>query len=178
LPADSQPQWGRGGGMARRPGRCGVPCQGRQILCLVCCSRHRTIADIAASSSGCSIWAFFSHWLRLRDLGRLAGPPTGKLRRAGQLRHALTCWPACWWSPRHGSSVIGRRLGRHPLSPISPEDAIAGSPSVGGLELCWSVASGVLLAGPGAGRSAGPARRSGLGVRLGWVSDRNDDEAG
>jgi len=109
-----------------------------------------TIADIAASIFGLFYLGFLpSHWIRLRDLSdpqlapRLAehfpGLPSGMaLTLIGCLLVVAT---------DIGAYFIGRRLGRHPLSPISPGKTVEGA--LGG------VACAVLVGGVG-------------GVALGW----------
>ena len=109
-----------------------------------------TIADIAASIFGLFYLGFLpSHWIRLRDLTdphlapRLAehwpGLPSGMaLTLLGCLLVVAT---------DIGADVIGRRLGRHPLSPISPGKTVEGA--LGG------VACAVLVGGLG-------------GVAVGW----------
>jgi len=107
-----------------------------------------TIADIAASIFGLFYLGFLpSHWIKLRDLLDPALAPG----------LAGFSWP---WSPGMaltllgcllivatdiGSYVIGRRLGRHPLSPISPGKTIEGA--LGGVICALLVGSlgGVLL---------------------------------
>ncbi len=107
-----------------------------------------TIADIAASIFGLFYLGFLpSHWIKLRDLLDPALAPG--LAGFG--------WP---WSPGMaltllgcllivatdiGSYVIGRRLGRHPLSPISPGKTIEGA--LGGVVCALLVGAlgGVLL---------------------------------
>ena len=103
-----------------------------------------TIADIAASIFGLFYLGFLpSHWIRLRDLTdpqlapRLAehwpAIPSGMaLTRIGCLLVVAT---------DIGAYVIGRRLGRHPLSPISPGKTVEGA--LGG------VACAVLVGGLG-----------------------------
>jgi phosphatidate cytidylyltransferase len=85
-----------------------------------------TIADIAASIFGLFYLGFLpSHWIRLREL------PDG-------LGLALTL-TACFMvvATDIGSYVIGRRLGRRPLSPISPGKTVEGA--IGGLVCAMGV---------------------------------------
>jgi phosphatidate cytidylyltransferase len=84
-----------------------------------------TIADIAASIFGLFYLGFLpSHWLKLRAL------PDGGL--------ALTLL-ACFLivATDIGSYVIGRRLGRRPLSPISPGKTVEGA--LGGVACAMAV---------------------------------------
>lgn len=84
-----------------------------------------TIADIAASVFGLFYLGFLpSHWIKLRDL------PEGGL--------ALTLL-ACFLivATDIGSYVIGRRLGRRPLSPISPGKTVEGA--LGGVACAMAV---------------------------------------
>lgn len=86
-----------------------------------------TIADIAASIFGLFYLGFLpSHWIKLRDL------PDGL---------ALTLL-ACFLivATDIGSYVIGRRLGRRPLSPISPGKTVEGA--LGGVA-CACVVGGL-----------------------------------
>jgi len=100
--------------------------------------RTGTIADIAASIFGLFYLGFLpSHWIKLRGLVDPALAP----QLSG--RFVLFEWPwssglaltllACFLivATDIGSYVIGRRFGRHPLSPISPGKTIEGA--VGGL---------------------------------------------
>jgi phosphatidate cytidylyltransferase len=74
-----------------------------------------TIADIAASIFGLFYLGFLpSYWIRLRDL---EGP--------GLALTLLACFLIV--ATDIGSYVIGRRLGRHPLSPISPGKTVEGA---------------------------------------------------
>jgi len=118
-----------------------------------------TIADIAASVFGLFYLGFLpSHWIKLRALVDPALAPrlTGSISGIG--------WPwtsglaltllACFLivATDIGSYVIGRRLGRHPLSPISPGKTVEGA--LGGL------ACAVLV---------GAAGGLWLGWRWGWL---------
>ncbi|MCP9940864.1 phosphatidate cytidylyltransferase [Cyanobium sp. ATX 6E8] len=74
-----------------------------------------TIADIAASIFGLFYLGFLpSYWIRLREL---EGP--------GLALTLLACFLIV--ATDIGSYVIGRRLGRHPLSPISPGKTVEGA---------------------------------------------------
>jgi phosphatidate cytidylyltransferase len=124
--------------------------------------RTGSIADIAASIFGLFYLGFLpSHWIRLRNLSDTALAPrlTGDLGLAGlpwSSGLALTLL-ACFMivATDIGSYAIGRRLGRHPLSPISPGKTIEGAlggmacavlvGAVGGLWLGWPW--GALLGG-------------------------------
>ena len=89
-----------------------------------------TIADIAASIFGLFYLGFLpSYWIRLRDLAgdalapHLAGQPWPA--SAGLALTLLACFLIV--ATDIGSYVIGRRLGRHPLSPISPGKTVEGA---------------------------------------------------
>jgi len=89
-----------------------------------------TIADIAASIFGLFYLGFLpSYWIRLRDLAgdalapNLAGQPWPA--SAGLALTLLACFLIV--ATDIGSYVIGRRLGRHPLSPISPGKTVEGA---------------------------------------------------
>ncbi|MFM8604649.1 MAG: phosphatidate cytidylyltransferase, partial [Cyanobium sp.] len=114
-----------------------------------------TIADIAASVFGLFYLGFLpSHWIKLRGLNDPALiPHLGEWGWPGSAGLALTLL-ACFLivATDIGSYVIGRRLGRHPLSPISPGKTVEGA--IGGI-LC------ALLVG-----SAGGVL---LGWRAGWL---------
>jgi len=114
-----------------------------------------TIADVAASVFGLFYLGFLpSHWIKLRDLSDAALVPNlaahGWPGSAGLALTLLACFLIV--ATDIGSYVIGRRLGRHPLSPISPGKTVEGA--VGGL-LCSLVVGclGGLL----------------LGWRMGWL---------
>ena len=84
-----------------------------------------TIADIAASIFGLFYLGFLpSYWIRLRDL---EGP--------GLALTLLACFLIV--ATDIGSYVIGRRLGRHPLSPISPGKTVEGA--LGGVVCAMAV---------------------------------------
>ncbi|MCP9848403.1 phosphatidate cytidylyltransferase [Cyanobium sp. Morenito 9A2] len=113
-----------------------------------------TIADIAASIFGLFYLGFLpSHWLKLRDLTDGALTP-----------HLIGApWPL---SPGMaftllafllivatdiGSYVIGRRLGRHPLSPISPGKTVEGALGGVGCSVLTGAIGGLLLGWPWGG---------------------------
>lgn len=112
-----------------------------------------TIADIAASIFGLFYLGFLpSHWIKLRDLvdpllaPRLSGemPLIGWPWSSGLALTLLACFLIV--ATDIGSYVIGRRLGRHPLSPISPGKTIEGA--LGGIACSMLVGgSGGLLLG-------------------------------
>ena len=86
-----------------------------------------TIADIAASIFGLFYLGFLpSYWIRLRDL---EGP--------GLALTLLACFLIV--ATDIGSYVIGRRLGRHPLSPISPGKTVEGA--LGGVACSMAVSA-------------------------------------
>jgi phosphatidate cytidylyltransferase len=103
-----------------------------------------TIADIAASIFGLFYLGFLpSHWIKLRDLldpalaPHLEGtlPFSGWPWSSGLALTLLACFLIV--ATDIGSYVIGRRLGRHPLSPISPGKTIEGA--LGGLACAMAV---------------------------------------
>jgi phosphatidate cytidylyltransferase len=111
-----------------------------------------TIADIAASVFGLFYLGFLpSHWIKLRNLV----DPSLAPNLSGTL--PFTDWPwssglaltllACFLivATDIGSYVIGRRLGRHPLSPISPGKTIEGALGGIGCALLVGALGGVLL---------------------------------
>ena len=122
--------------------------------------RSGTIADVAASIFGLFYLGFLpSHWIKLRDLSdpRFAPSLQGSLPLLGwpwSSGLALTLL-ACFLivATDIGSYVIGRRLGRHPLSPISPGKTMEGA--LGGM-FCS------LLVGATGGMA--------LGWPMGWLS--------
>ncbi|MFN9620579.1 MAG: phosphatidate cytidylyltransferase [Synechococcaceae cyanobacterium] len=114
-----------------------------------------TIADVAASVFGLFYLGFLpSHWIKLRNLpdGALVTNLSahGWTGSAGLALTLLACFLIV--ATDIGSYVIGRRLGRHPLSPISPGKTVEGA--VGGV-LC------ALVVGALGGQL--------LGWRLGWL---------
>jgi phosphatidate cytidylyltransferase len=124
-------QWGSGGGMAADLAAAVLPVSGAAICgWLLLQPITGTIADIAASIFGLFYLGFLpSHWLRLRDLSetvlapRLAG--AGWPFSSGMALTLLACLLVV--ATDIGSYVIGRRLGRHPLSPISPGKTVEGA---------------------------------------------------
>jgi len=158
-------------------------CQAAAICAwLLLQARHRHIRRYAALNlPGCSIWRFLPQHGCARDLSDgLLAPRLPELGGAGQAQawHS-PCWPAAWCVATDiGSYVIGRRLGRHPLSPISPGKTIEGA--IGWVPECAGPVgvACVLLGCPWGCGDRRPARRSGLGVRLVGESDRIDDESG
>jgi len=105
-----------------------------------------TIADIAASIFGLFYLGFLpSHWIKLRDLSDAAlAPNLVELPiSSGNALTLLACFLVV--ATDIGSYVIGRRLGRHPLSPISPGKTVEGA--LGGVGCACAVGAlgGVLL---------------------------------
>ena len=114
-----------------------------------------TIADIAASVFGLFYLGYLpSHWIKLRDLQdpglapALAGadlPWTSWPWSSGLALTLLACFLIV--ATDIGSYAIGRRWGRHPLSPISPGKTVEGAlggigcallvGALGGLWLGW-----------------------------------------
>jgi phosphatidate cytidylyltransferase len=154
--------WGAGS-MSADVAAAVLPASGA-VICgwLLLQPRTGSIADIAASIFGLFYLGFLpSHWIRLRNLSDAALAPrlTGDLGLAGlpwSSGLALTLL-ACFLivATDIGSYAIGRRLGRHPLSPISPGKTIEGAlggmacavlvGALGGLWLGWPW--GALLGG-------------------------------
>ena len=107
-----------------------------------------TIADIAASVFGLFYLGFLpSHWIKLRDLVDPALAPglagLGWPWSPGMALTLLACLMIV--ATDIGSYVIGRRLGRHALSPISPGKTVEGA--LGGMVCALLVGGlgGVLL---------------------------------
>ena len=107
-----------------------------------------TIADIAASIFGLFYLGFLpSHWIKLRDLSDGALAPNlhalGMPISSGNALTLLACFLVV--ATDIGSYVIGRRLGCHPLSPISPGKTVEGA--LGGVACACAVGAlgGVLL---------------------------------
>ena len=107
-----------------------------------------TIADIAASIFGLFYLGFLpSHWIKLRDLTDAALAPNlpalGIPISSGNALTLLACFLVV--ATDIGSYVIGRRLGRHPLSQISPGKTVEGA--LGGVACACAVGAlgGVLL---------------------------------
>jgi phosphatidate cytidylyltransferase len=107
-----------------------------------------TIADIAASIFGLFYLGFLpSYWIKLRDLADQALAPNmagwSWPQSAGLGLTLVACFLIV--ATDIGSYVIGRRLGRHPLSPISPGKTVEGA--LGGMACACLVGAlgGVLL---------------------------------
>ncbi|MCP9912986.1 phosphatidate cytidylyltransferase [Cyanobium sp. BA20m-14] len=99
-----------------------------------------TIADIAASIFGLFYLGFLpSYWIRLREL-----------EGTGLALTLLACFLIV--ATDIGSYVIGRRLGRRPLSPISPGKTIEGA-----------------LGGVGCAMAVGALGGSWIGWSWGWL---------
>ncbi len=143
-------QWASGGGaMAADVAAAVLPVSGA-VICgwLLLQPVTGTIADIAASVFGLFYLGFLpSHWLRLRDLdGALLAPRLAEAPwpfTAGMALTLLACLLVV--ATDIGSYVIGRRLGQHPLSPISPGKTVEGA--LGGVACAVLVGTlgGVLL---------------------------------
>ncbi len=128
-----------GAGVAGDVAAAVLPASGA-VICgwLLLQPRTGTIADIAASIFGLFYLGFLpSHWIKLRDLAdpSLAPNLSGSVALVGlpwSSGLALTLL-ACFLivATDIGAYVIGRRLGRHPLSPISPGKTVEGA--LGGL---------------------------------------------
>jgi phosphatidate cytidylyltransferase len=117
--------------------------------------RSGTIADVAASIFGLFYLGFLpSHWIKLRDLSdpllapNLQGqlPGLGWPWSSGLALTLLACFLIV--ATDIGAYVIGRRIGRHPLSPISPGKTMEGA--LGGIlcSLIVGAVGGVVLGWP------------------------------
>jgi phosphatidate cytidylyltransferase len=107
-----------------------------------------TIADIAASIFGLFYLGFLpSHWIKLRELTDPALAPNltglGSPVSAGMALTLLACLLIV--ATDIGSYAIGRRWGRHPLSPISPGKTVEGALGGIGCALLVGASGGVLL---------------------------------
>jgi phosphatidate cytidylyltransferase len=114
--------------------------------------RPGTIADVAASIFGLFYLGFLpSHWIRLREL------PDG----LGLALTLIACFMVV--GTDIGSYVIGRRLGRTPLSAISPGKTVEGA--LGGLACAMAVGviGGVAMAATAGARTT-PALTPALGL--------------
>ena len=153
-------QWANSGGLPALLPDAVLPLSGAAICgWLLLQPKTGSIADIAASIFGLFYLGFLpSHWLRLRNLTDFDIAPV--LQRlsvdnswlsSGLLITLAACLMVV--ASDIGSYMIGRRIGRSPLSPISPSKTIEGA--IGG-SLC-SVLVGALMA-------------SLMGWTLGWLS--------
>ncbi|MGB1621690.1 MAG: phosphatidate cytidylyltransferase [Synechococcus sp.] len=151
-------QWGVQGGLPEVLSAAVLPLAGASICgWLLLQPLTGSIADIAASIFGLFYLGFLpSHWLQLRNLD------------APQLAPSLASLPAEWsWitsglaltlsgclmivASDIGSWAVGRRIGRRPLSPISPGKTLEGA--IGGVIASMVVGwiSALLLGWPGVG---------------------------
>ena len=142
-------QWANSGGLPALLPDAVLPLSGAAICgWLLLQPKTGSIADIAASIFGLFYLGFLpSHWLRLRNLTDFDVAPI--LQRlsidnswlsSGLLITLAACLMVV--ASDIGSYMIGRQIGRHPLSPISPSKTIEGA--IGGA-LC-SVIIGALMA--------------------------------
>ena len=139
-------QWANSGGLPALLPHAVLPLSGAAICgWLLLQPVTGSIADIAASIFGLFYLGFLpSHWLRLRNLTDFDVAPVLQrlsLDNSWLSSGLLITLAACLMvvASDIGSYMIGRRFGRHPLSPISPSKTIEGA--VGGA-LCsvgWSV---------------------------------------
>jgi phosphatidate cytidylyltransferase len=145
-------QWASGGGTAAALAAAVLPLSGAAICAwLLLQPVTGTIADIAASIFGLFYLGFLpSHWLRLRDLTASSlAPHLGEASwpfSPGMVLTLLACLLVV--ATDIGSYVIGRRLGRHPLSPISPGKTVEGALGGLGCSLLVGGLGGVLLGWP------------------------------
>ena len=110
--------------------------------------RTGTIADIAASILALFYLGFLpSHWIKLRDLTDPALAPNlagwSWPWSSGMALTFLACFLIV--ATDIGAYVIGRRLGRHPLSPISPGKTVEGALGGAGCALLVGALGGALL---------------------------------
>ncbi len=153
-------QWANSGGLPALLPDAVLPLSGAAICgWLLLQPVTGSIADIAASIFGLFYLGFLpSHWLRLRNL---MSPDVAPIVQHFSVDNAwfssglLITLAACLMvvASDIGSYIIGRSMGRHPLSPISPAKTIEGA--IGGA-LC-SVLVGSLMA-------------SLIGWTMGWLS--------
>ena len=153
-------QWANSGGLPALLSDAVLPLSGAAICgWLLLQPITGSIADIAASIFGLFYLGFLpSHWLKLRNLTDFDLAPILQrlsLDNSWLSSGLLITLAACLMvvASDIGSYMIGRRFGRHPLSPISPSKTIEGA--IGGA-LC-SVAVGALMA-------------SLMGWTFGWLS--------
>ena len=142
-------QWANSGGLPALLPDAVLPLSGAAICgWLLLQPVTGSIADIAASIFGLFYLGFLpSHWLRLRNLTDFDVAPVLQrlsLDNSWLSSGLLITLAACLMvvASDIGSYMIGRRFGRHPLSPISPSKTIEGA--IGGA-LC-SVLVGALMA--------------------------------
>jgi len=151
-------QWADAGGLPALLPAAVLPLSGAAICgWLLLQPKTGSIADIAASIFGLFYLGFLpSHWLRLRNLTNVdITPILHNVQQNWLTSGFLITLAACLMvvASDIGSYLIGRKFGRHPLSPISPSKTIEGA--VGGA-LC-----SVIL---------GSSMASFMGWSLGWLS--------
>nr|YP_002049414.1 Phosphatidate cytidylyltransferase:Putative integral membrane protein [Paulinella chromatophora]ACB43204.1 Phosphatidate cytidylyltransferase:Putative integral membrane protein [Paulinella chromatophora] len=129
--------WGSGGGLPANLAAAIVPVSSA-IICgwLLMQPVNSTIADIAASIFGLFYLGFLpSHWLLLRELGASAIDLTPALEKSplpitpGMALTLMACLIIV--ATDIGSYLIGRNIGRYPLSSISPGKTVEGA--IGGV---------------------------------------------
>lgn len=153
-------QWAHAGGLPALLPNAVLPLSGAAICgWLLLQPKTGSIADIAASIFGLFYLGFLpSHWLRLRNLSDVDLAPVLQrlsLENAWLSSGLFITLAACLMvvASDIGSYMVGRRIGRRPLSPISPSKTIEGA--IGGA-FC-SVVVGALMG-------------SLMGWTLGWLS--------
>ncbi len=145
-------QWASGGGLASDLAAAVLPVSGAAICgWLLLQPITGTIADIAASIFGLFYLGFLpSHWLRLRDLSDAVLAPhlvgAGWPFSSGMALTLIACLMVV--ATDIGSYMIGRRLGRNPLSPISPGKTVEGALGGVACSLLVGVIGGVWLGWP------------------------------